>query len=77
MQLAEVLAGDVFSRADAAGNLITMELVRHRLAELADHLPTCRCGLCDAARVIRPQGVYAVARGWQRDINATTVRARR
>ena len=37
VQLAEVVAGDVFQRADRAGDLITMELVRARLLEL-------RCG---------------------------------
>jgi hypothetical protein len=52
-QLAEVVAGDVFQRADQGDQLITMELVRRRLDELRDHPPDCRFGHCAAARVVK------------------------
>jgi hypothetical protein len=75
VQLAEVLAGDVFQRADRAGDLITMELVRQRLLELRAHPEDCRCGLCAPARVVRPEAVYRIAAAWQRQ--CTRVRAMR
>ena len=75
-QLTEMAAGDVFQRADSAGDLVTMELVRARLAELAAHPADCRCG-CAAARVVRPADVYRIASTWQRQCDATRARGRR
>ena len=74
LQLTEAAAGDVFQRADSAGDLVTMELVRQRLAELAAHPHDRRR---DAARVVRPESVYHIASAWQHQINATRARALR
>lgn len=76
-QLAEVTASDVFQRADRAGDLITMELVRQRLAELLAHPDRCRCGLCAAARAVSPEAVWRIATAWQRQCNATKARGMR
>ena len=76
-QLREVIAGDVFQRADAAGQVITMEMVKQRLAELRAHPPDCRCGHCAPARVAKPADVYRIASTWQRQCNATRARGRR
>jgi hypothetical protein len=57
LQLTEAAAGDVFQHADKAGDLVTMELVRQRLAELAAHPDDCRCGTCAPARVVKAADV--------------------
>ena len=78
VQLAEVVAGDVFQRADRAGDLITMELVHQRLAELRAHPPGCRCGhYCDAVPLGSPEAVWRIATTWQRQCNSTRARGRR
>jgi hypothetical protein len=73
----ELVAGDVFQRADQAGDVITMTLVARRIAELATHPRRCCCGLCAAARAVRPAHVYRVAAAWQWQIYATRARALR
>jgi hypothetical protein len=76
-QLAEVAACDVFTRADQGGQVITMALVKQRLADLRAHPDDCRCGSCAPARVVKPEGVYRIAAAWQRECNATRARALR
>jgi hypothetical protein len=56
VECAEILALDVFNRAD--GRPVTMSMVLRRLGELATHRPDCGCGLCSAAaRVSADRGL--------------------
>jgi hypothetical protein len=48
-EAAELVAIDVFQRAEATGQPITLGLVERRLDELRSHEPECACGLCTAA----------------------------
>jgi hypothetical protein len=48
---AELVTIDVFEAARAAGEPITMALVKRRVAELLAHPPECSCGRCEAAAI--------------------------
>jgi hypothetical protein len=63
-EAAELVAIDVFQRAEATGQPITVGLVERRLDELRSHEPECACGLCTAASEMRASRVFYVARGW-------------
>lgn len=73
----DTLAIDIYTRADAAGEPITLGLVERRLANLLTHTPDCPCGLCAPARTVRAYGVYRVAAGWSTGITRTRQRAAR
>ena len=45
---AEIVALDVFEAAQAAGEPVTVALVKQRVDELLAHPPACRCGRCGA-----------------------------
>jgi len=62
----EIIALDVYQRAQAAGQRITLQLCEQRLAELRAHRPTCRCGLCGTMAKAKARNVFAVAASWQR-----------
>ena len=69
----ELVALDVFWRAEAAGEVITLAMVEQRLEQLAGHRPTCRCQVCGAVRgrrwatiPVRATNVYRVCAAWQR-----------
>ena len=70
-QLTELVAADVFQRADAAGETVCAGSVRRRPEELRAHPPGCRCGACGAARGARRRrrprrlGLAAAVRGHQ------------
>ena len=70
-QLAEVAACDVFTRADQGGQVITMALVKQRLAELRAHPDDCGAVLVARAsgeargRVPRRGGLAAGVQGHQ------------
>jgi hypothetical protein len=65
----ELAAMDVFERAEARGERITLAMCVERLAELRSHRPCGRCGR--AAAKAKPQHVFRVASGWQRWAAAT------
>ena len=71
------LAIDVWRHAEAIGEPVTLGLVERRLDELRAHASGCACGLCTAAAVVRPSGVWYVVRGWAGGIAATRRRSRR
>ena len=48
-EAAELVAIDVFQRAEATGQPITLGLVERRLDELRSQEPECACGPCTAA----------------------------
>ena len=62
----EIIALDVYQRAEDAGQRITLELCEQRPAELRAHRPTCRCGLCGTMAKAKARNVFAVAASWQR-----------
>ena len=70
-EAAELVAIDVFQRAEATGQPITLGLVERRLDELRSHEPECACGLCTAASEMRASRVLYVARGWAGGVAAT------
>ena len=76
-EAAELVAIDVFQRAEATGQPITLGLVERRLDELRSHEPECACGLCTAASEMRASRVFYVARGWAGGVAATRRRATR
>ena len=67
----EIVALNVFNRADRTGETITRGMVEARLDELRSHRPACQCGLCGCAAKASADQVYRTARGWQRAIAAT------
>jgi hypothetical protein len=71
----DLLAIDIFRRAQASGEPITLGTVERRLAELLSHEPGCACGLCAAAAKVRPWGVWMVVSRWQSGVAATRRRA--
>ena len=62
----EIIALDVYQRAEDAAQRITLELCEQRLAELRAHRPTCRCGRCGTMAKAKAHSVFAVAASWQR-----------
>ena len=70
-EAAELAAIDVFQRAEATGQPITLGLVERRLDELRSHEPECACGLCTAASEMRASRAFYVARGWAGGVAAT------
>jgi hypothetical protein len=74
---AELVAIDVFKAAQAAGEPITMALVKRHVTELLAHPPECECGRCEAAATARVGHVYAVAIGFQNAIAKNRRLARR
>jgi hypothetical protein len=74
----DIVAADVFSRADRAQVPITPAMVERRMAQLAGHRPGCRCRLhVAAAKVRKPLDVYYRAIAWEHAIAATRWRATR
>ncbi len=71
----DLLAIDIFRRAQASGEPITLGTVERRLAELLAHEPDCPCGLCTAAAKVRAYGVYRVVAAWAGGVAATRRRA--
>ena len=74
-EAAELVAIDVFQRADKAGQRITLAMVERRVDELLAHAPGCRCRLCEAAAKVRVGHVWQIASAWQGAIAATKRRA--
>jgi len=62
----EIIALDVYQRAEDAGQRITLPMCAQRLTELRAHRPTCRCGLCGTMAKAKARNVFAVAASWQR-----------
>ena len=77
IESAEVLAADLFKKADRTRQRLTFGDVERYLAQLASHPPDCTCGRCVLASRATAQRVYAIASGWQRQVRATRLRARR
>jgi hypothetical protein len=73
----DMIAVDIYRRAEESGEPITLGTVERRLSELLAHEPGCPCGLCTAAASVRPQGVWWIVRAWVGGVNATRRRARR
>jgi hypothetical protein len=66
-----LLADGVFAREDD-GRLCPAPTVTEADGD------RCRCGRnCSAASVVRPEAVWRIASRWQRETNATTLRALR
>ena len=76
-EAAELVAIDVFQRADKAGQRITLAMVERRVDELLAHAPGCRCRLCEAAAKVRVRDVHRIAVNWESAIGATRRRATR
>jgi hypothetical protein len=74
---AELIAIDVFNAAQAAGEPVTMALVKQTMAELLAHPPECACGHCEAAATAREGHIWQVASAWERSTAATRRRAAR
>jgi hypothetical protein len=75
---AEFVAIDVFNTAQAAGEPVTMALVKRlHVTELLAHPPECECGRCEAAATAREGHIWRVASAWQRSTTATRRRAAR
>jgi hypothetical protein len=74
---AELLAVEVFSQAKAAGEPISMELVKRTIADLLAHAAECTCGRCEAAATARAGHVWRVASAWERSTATTRRRAAR
>ena len=55
----------VFNLAEADQQSVSMEMVRTRLARLAEYPPGC-CPLCAAAAKVAPADVYRIASAWRR-----------
>jgi hypothetical protein len=72
---ADIVAIDVFESARAAGEPITVALVKRRVAELLAHAPECACGRCEAAATARIGHIWQVASAWERSMAATRRRA--
>lgn len=49
---AELIAIEVFNTAQAAGEPVTMVLVKRHVTELLAHPPECECGRCEAAHLL-------------------------
>ena len=58
---AELVAIDVYQRAEKIGQRITLAMVERRVAELLGHAPACRCRLCGAAAKVRVRDVHRIA----------------
>ena len=69
------VAVDVFKRADASRERVTLGLVERRLAELAGHEPGCGCGVCAVVGSVTAAAVFWVAANWQNQIAVTRRRA--
>ena len=76
VEAVELLACHVFNLAEADQQRVSMEMVRTRLARLAEHPPGC-CPLCAAAAKVAPADVYRIAKAWQWQTTATRLRALR
>jgi hypothetical protein len=76
IEAVELVACRVFNLADRDGQSVSMEMVRTRLDRLREHPPGC-CQMCVAAAKLAPADVYRVASAWQRQTNATRLRALR
>jgi hypothetical protein len=74
---AEIVALDVFEAARAAGQPITVALVKQRVAELLAHTPECQCSHCEAAATAKIVHIWRVASAWERSTAATRRRAAR
>jgi hypothetical protein len=74
---AELVAIDVFQAAQAAGQPVTMALVKRHVAELLSHPPECGCRGCEAAATAREGHIWQVAMAWQRSTAATRRRSAR
>jgi hypothetical protein len=74
---AELVAIDVFSAAQAAGEPVTMALVKRHVTELLAHPPECHCGRCEAAATARVGHIWRVASAWERSTATTRRRALR
>ena len=77
IEAAEVIAADLFKRADQDRYRITFGDVERHLAELASHHRGCECGRCRMVSRVSAQRVYAIASGWQRQVRQTRIRAMR
>ena len=66
----EIIALDVYQRAEDAGQRITLPMCEQRLAEVRAHRPTCRCGLCGTMAKAKARNVFAVTASWQRWLRA-------
>jgi hypothetical protein len=73
----EILALRVFNFADRNGVVVTRKLTDERLAELAEHVADCRCGVCCLLPLAAPSRIYWTASRWQISINSTRARATR
>ena len=77
VECAELIAADLFTRAEQTRARLTFGDVERYLAQLASHPPDCTCGRCGLAPRVTAQRVYAIASGWQRQVRATRARAPR
>jgi hypothetical protein len=77
VEASELIAADLFRSADENRYRITFGDVEKYLAQLAQHPRDCTCGRCGLAGLANAQRVYHICSGWQRQIRATRVRARR
>ena len=76
VEAVELVACHVFHMADRDDQSVSMEMVRQRLTRLREHPAGC-CRLCVAASMVAPADVYRVAKAWQWQTTATSVRALR
>ena len=61
----ELIALDVFTRAQDAGQRITLAMVEARLAELRSHRPGCRCRHhCRGTAKARADRIFETVRRW-------------
>jgi hypothetical protein len=74
IEAVEPVACHVFNLADRDGQRVYMEMLRQRLARLREHRRGCR-QLCATAANVAPADVYRIAKAWQRQSNATRLRA--
>jgi hypothetical protein len=66
----DTLAISLFRHAEDTGQPINLGLTKKWLSGLLSHDAECDCGLCDAARRVRPYGVYRIASAWVRGVGS-------
>ena len=74
IEATELIALDVFN---TGAHQVTLGDVERYLRQLRGHVPDCGCDRCEAAAMVRADGVLMIVRAWQRQLAATRVRALR
>ena len=72
VEASELIAADLFRRADEDRLRITYGDVQKYLAQLAAHDPhACTCGRCGLVPLANAQRIFYICSGWQRQMRAT------